>query len=118
MPGKRLAASYVMPYVIYVLIKLAFYTAWCWAGLRFWRPDSARWRTASAFGVLRLAIGITFGVIIFIGVPAHAAKPQVRAAVEQAWFERAALKMTYQHTDGRVTEVRHALIGPLPALGS
>src|SRR5579871_5601756 len=42
--------------------------------------------------------------LVFIGIPAHAAKPEVRAAVEQAWFERAALKMRYQHTDGRISE--------------
>ena len=58
-----------MQYVIYVLIKLAFYTAWCWVGLRLWRPDSTRWRKATAFGVLRLAIGVFFGVTIFIAVP-------------------------------------------------
>ncbi len=60
-----------MAYIIYVLIKLAFYTAWSWVGLRFWRPDSARWRNAAAFGILRLAIGVMFGVTIFIAVPAQ-----------------------------------------------
>jgi hypothetical protein len=58
-----------MQYVIYILIKLAFYTAWCWLGLRLWQPDSTRWRKATAFGILRLAIGIFFGVTIFFAIP-------------------------------------------------
>jgi hypothetical protein len=58
-----------MQYVIYILIKLAFYTAWCWLGLRLWQPDSTRWRKATAFGILRLAIGIFFGVAIFFAIP-------------------------------------------------
>ena len=60
-----------MAYLIYVLIKLAFYTAWCWVGLRLWQPNSPRWRKATAFGVLRLAIGVVFGVTIFITMPAQ-----------------------------------------------
>lgn len=60
-----------MAYLIYVLIKLAFYTAWCWVGLRLWQPNSSRWRKATAFGVLRLAIGVVFGVAIFITMPAQ-----------------------------------------------
>jgi predicted DNA-binding transcriptional regulator YafY len=31
----------------------------------------------------------------FIGVPAHTASPQVRRALEQAWFENAALQIRY-----------------------
>lgn len=60
-----------MQYVIYILIKLAFYTAWCWVGLRLWQADSATWGKATAFGLLRLLIGICFGVAIFISVPAQ-----------------------------------------------
>jgi hypothetical protein len=60
-----------MLYVIYILIKLAFYTAWCWVGLRLWRPDSPLWRKAAAFGSLRLAIGVLFGITIFLAVPAQ-----------------------------------------------
>ena len=60
-----------MAYLIYVLIKLAFYTAWYWVGLRLWQPNSSRWRKATAFGVLRLAIGVVFGVAIFITMPAQ-----------------------------------------------
>lgn len=60
-----------MQYVIYVLIKLAFYTAWCWVGLRLWQPSWSRWRNATAFGVLRLIIGVVFGVAIFLTIPAQ-----------------------------------------------
>lgn len=60
-----------MQYVIYILIKLAFYSAWCWVGLRLWQSDSPRWRKATAYGFLRLAIGVFFGVTIFFAVPAQ-----------------------------------------------
>jgi hypothetical protein len=60
-----------MQYLIYILIKLAFYTAWCWVGLRLWQPSSSRWRKATGFGILRLAIGVFFGVAIFITIPAQ-----------------------------------------------
>lgn len=55
-----------MAYVIYVLVKLACYSAWCWLGLRIWHPDSATPLRAAKFGILRLAIGIFAGVSIFI----------------------------------------------------
>jgi predicted DNA-binding transcriptional regulator YafY len=35
----------------------------------------------------------------FIGVPAHAAAPGVRRAVEQAWFERQPMRIRYQGPD-------------------
>ncbi len=40
----------------------------------------------------------------FIGVPAHAAQPGVRAAVEHAWFERRPLRVRYRNKDGAVSE--------------
>lgn len=58
-----------MAYLLYVLVKFACYTAWVWLGLRLWRPDSATPLRAASFGVLRLAIGVIFGVGIFIFVP-------------------------------------------------
>jgi hypothetical protein len=60
-----------MQYLIYVLIKLAFYAGWCWLGLRVWRPSSLSWGKATAFGVLRLAIGVVFGTVIFFVVRAE-----------------------------------------------
>lgn len=58
-----------MQLIVYVLIKLVFYIGWCWVGLRLWQPESSRWRRASAFGLLRLAIGVMFGVAIFFTIP-------------------------------------------------
>lgn len=57
-----------MAYIIYVLIKFAAYTAWCWFALRLWRPTRS-WSKATILGLLRLAIGVVFGVAIFIAVP-------------------------------------------------
>ena len=57
-------------YVLYVLIKLALYTGWCWVGLLLFRPVPG-WGKATALGILRLAIGVLFGVSIFIVVPAQ-----------------------------------------------
>ena len=37
--------------------------------------------------------------IQFVGAPAHAAPPEVRSAVEQAWFERQPLLIRYQSAD-------------------
>ena len=60
-----------MQYLIYVLIKLACYTAWCWLGLRLWQPNAPVGRKAPVFGVLRLAIGVFFGVVIFFSAGAQ-----------------------------------------------
>ncbi len=60
-----------MQYVIYVVIKLVCYVAWCWVGLRLWTPESSRLRKAAAFGVLRLGIGVFFGLAIFFTIAAQ-----------------------------------------------
>jgi len=60
-----------MAYLIYVLVKLACYSAWCWLGLRLWQPDSAGPLRAAAFGIVRLAIGVVAGISIFLLVPAQ-----------------------------------------------
>jgi len=41
--------------------------------------------------------------IRFTGIPAHAAPPAVRKAVEQAWFERQPLRIVYRGADESVT---------------
>jgi predicted DNA-binding transcriptional regulator YafY len=41
--------------------------------------------------------------IQFTGVPAHAAPPAVRRAVEQAWFERQPVRIRYQGADRTMT---------------
>ena len=58
-----------MQYLIYVLIKLALYTGWCWVGLLLLRPNAPGWAKATGLGILRLAIGVLFGVSIFIAIP-------------------------------------------------
>ena len=60
-----------MQYLIYVLVKLAFYTACCWLGLRLWKPNSTHWSNAIGYGALRLVIGVFFGLAIFISVRAQ-----------------------------------------------
>jgi hypothetical protein len=57
-----------MAYIVYVLIKFAAYTAWCWFALRLWRPAPS-WSKATVLGLVRLVIGVVFGVAIFIAVP-------------------------------------------------
>ncbi len=39
----------------------------------------------------------------YVGVPAHASRKEVRAAVEQAWFERRPLVVDYRGSDGALT---------------
>jgi|SRR5215470_3582695 len=58
-----------MGYALYVAVKLIAYTVWCWYGLRLWRPGSAKLSRALLFGVARLAIGIGFGLMIFLAFP-------------------------------------------------
>ena len=58
-----------MQYLIYVLIKLALYTGWCWVGLRLLRLNAPGWGKATGLGILRLAIGVLFGVSIFLAIP-------------------------------------------------
>jgi hypothetical protein len=61
-----------MPTLVYVAVKLISYIAWCWFGLRFWRVGSASLIKAAGLGALRLAIGIIFGVSIFLAGPISA----------------------------------------------
>ena len=58
-----------MPTLLYVAVKLIAYIAWCWLGLRLWRVGSATFISAIALGSLRLAIGVVFGVTIFLSGP-------------------------------------------------
>ncbi len=59
-----------MAYLLYVVVKLACYAVWCWLGLRLWRPRDATVFRSARFGVLRLAIGIVFGIVIFFAAGA------------------------------------------------
>ena len=72
-----------MEYVFYVSVKLICYIGWSWVALRLWRGSTSipwSWvglrllresaiRKAIGFGILRLAIGVAFGITIFIIVP-------------------------------------------------
>jgi hypothetical protein len=58
-----------MAYFLYIAVKLICYIAWCWVGLRVWRVSSARFIRAAGFGTLRLAIGVAFGLVIFLVFP-------------------------------------------------
>ena len=58
-----------MAYAIYIAVKLLSYSLWCWVGLR-WIWGSPSFPRALGFGVLRLMIGIFFGVAIFFFFPA------------------------------------------------
>lgn len=40
----------------------------------------------------------------FVGVPALAASPKVRSAIEQAWFEQQPVLIRYRNANGEVTE--------------
>jgi hypothetical protein len=54
-----------MAFVLYVAVKLISYIAWCWLALLLWRPGSAGFIRATGFGLLRLAIGVAFGITIY-----------------------------------------------------
>ena len=54
-----------MGYALYVAVKLIAYVAWCWLALRLWRTSAASVGNATAFGLIRLAIGVGFGIVIF-----------------------------------------------------
>lgn len=58
-----------MAYLLYVAVKLISYIAWCWFALRLWRVHNHTFVKAAGFGVLRLAIGIIFGIAIFLVIP-------------------------------------------------
>jgi hypothetical protein len=62
-----------MAYLIYVAVKLICYVAWCWVALRLWRVPPVALSKAAGFGVLRLAIGVAFGIAIFFMFPAEPA---------------------------------------------
>jgi hypothetical protein len=58
-----------MEYAIYITVKLLSYSLWCWIGLRWVWPGSLSVSRAFGLGVLRLMVGIFFGVAIFFLFP-------------------------------------------------
>jgi len=54
-------------YVAYAAVKYLAYAWWCYLGLRALAPERPRpLRRAALLGVARLALGVVFGVFIFI----------------------------------------------------
>jgi hypothetical protein len=53
--------------VAYLVFKSAAYCAWCWVGVRAFRPErTSRLGLAIALGLFRLLLGLGFGVGIFL----------------------------------------------------
>jgi hypothetical protein len=51
---------------LYLLIKLIAYCVWCYIGLRLFRPEQTQFIAgALRFGLIRLLMGLFFGVVIF-----------------------------------------------------
>ncbi|MBI3549758.1 MAG: hypothetical protein HY078_12025 [Elusimicrobia bacterium] len=51
---------------IYAALKFAVYSGWCWVGLRALRPqETPSARAALGLGLLRLSMGLGFGVLIW-----------------------------------------------------
>jgi hypothetical protein len=64
-------------YPLYVAVKYACYSLWCYYGLRLLRETRSA-KSAAGFGFFRLLLGVVFGVGIFLiggilhlNVPAH-----------------------------------------------
>ncbi len=57
------------PIAIYFLIKYTAYVAWCYAGARWFAPERGKFlQRALLLGILRAALGLVFGILIFFGV--------------------------------------------------
>ena|SRR5579862_3478087 len=54
-------------YLIYLVVKFLAYSGWCYVGLRILRK-SASWSGSLGYGVLRVVLGIIFGVSVFLAV--------------------------------------------------
>jgi hypothetical protein len=55
-------------FFLYIILKIAAYIAWCWAGLAWLnpqRPGNRHW-SAVKLGLLRFALGLFFGFAIWI----------------------------------------------------
>jgi hypothetical protein len=64
-------------FLVYVAVKLAAYTGWCCVGLRWLDGSVPRFRSALGAGVVRLLLGVLFGLGIFLaGGSMHLNVPQ------------------------------------------
>ncbi|MSR63503.1 MAG: hypothetical protein EXS08_13760 [Planctomycetes bacterium] len=51
----------------YLVLKAAAYCTWCWVGVRVFRPErAAKLGLGVGLGVLRMLLGLVFGVGIFL----------------------------------------------------
>ena len=56
-----------MHVIIYIIVKALAYSAWCYAGVRWFRAGSAEPIAAAiGFGLGRLLLGIVLGLFIFL----------------------------------------------------
>lgn len=55
-----------MPLVIYIAVKYVAYAAWCALGVHVLRVRSSRLSTSLFWGLIRLLIGVCFGVAVFV----------------------------------------------------
>jgi hypothetical protein len=64
-------------YLIYVIVKYAAYSTWCYVGLRMLRGRGSV-RAALGFGFARFGLGIVFGISLFLfaGIFVHLDMPQ------------------------------------------
>jgi hypothetical protein len=53
-----------LSFLLYVLVKYVAYVAWCYVGLRWMRKIALR--SALGLGLLRLLLGVFFGVGVFV----------------------------------------------------
>ena len=58
--------SEAMGTLVYAVVKFAAYSAWCYAGLAVARSGGAGAVPALRFGAIRWALGLAFGVAVFI----------------------------------------------------
>jgi hypothetical protein len=64
-------------FLVYVAVKFAAYAGWCFVGLRWLGSGPVRLRSALGAGVVRLLLGVFFGLGIFLaGGSMHLSVPQ------------------------------------------
>jgi hypothetical protein len=81
-------------FLVYVVVKYAAYAVWCYIGLRWLDGGQARLRSALGAGVVRLLLGVFFGLGIFLvggsmhlNVPHHPWVSYFAVYVPVRWVE-------------------------------
>ena len=110
--GYSLDRSYTLPPVNFTAREAAvLLTVGRWAREMRWMPFEEV--LGAGLDKVRGALSISaqrdlidhMGGLQFMGIPAHVSAPGVRAAVEQAWFERRSLRVTYRSGEGALKEL-------------